>query len=173
MGSTFCAPLLGAAIYTASSGSFRTVYWCQAALALAPLALVLVFVPRSLGRMEPTAQSTKVSTQTLYVYREHGGLALLVTIWGVCPMFVIYAYSVFVFPLTLVDAGVDPALINVIDAFLPFVSAFVIISTAVMVDRWRFGVRICAAGYGGLMGETLFMLGRSALKTDSSCCCGL
>ena len=58
------------------------------------------------------------------------------------------------------DAGVDPALINVIDAFLPFVSAFVIISTAVMVDRWRFGVRICAAGYGGLMGETLvFMLG--------------
>ena len=61
----------------------------------------------------------------------------------------------------------DPALINVIDAFLPFVSAFVIISTAVMVDRWRFGVRICAAGYGGLMGETLFMPGRSALKTDS------
>ena len=70
------------------------------------------------------------------------------------------------------DAGVDPALINVIDAFLPFVSAFVIISTAVMVDRWRFGVRICAAGYGGLMGETLFlMLGRSALKTDSPWCC--
>ena len=105
-GSTFCAPLLGAAIYTASSGSFRTVYWCQAALALAPLALVLVFVPRSLGRMEPTAQSTKVSTQTMYVCREHGGLALLVTIWGVCPMFVIYAYSVFVFPLTLV--GKEP-----------------------------------------------------------------
>ena len=83
------------------------MYWCQAALALAPLALVLVFVPHSLGRIEPTAQqSTKVSTQTLYVCREHGGLALLVTIWGVCPMFVIYAYSVFVFPLTLV--GKEP-----------------------------------------------------------------
>ena len=75
------------------------------------------------------------------------------------------------------DAGVDPALINVIDAFLPFVSAFVIISTAVMVDRWRFGVRICAAGYGGLMGETLRLSSCSvevhsvhSIKTDSPCC---
>ena len=124
------APLLGAWIYSASD-SFRVVYWCQAACGLLPLAAVLVFVPRRLGVLgtrngqpcaAPTPEPAAGGPEPAHaayatLCRQHGMRAVQVAAWGAMPVLCKGAYLDFVVPLRLEAAGVDPASINVLDAF--------------------------------------------------------
>ena len=129
---------------------------------------VLLFVPRDLGVVRHP--SPKPAQESLYsdgapkprtrcaelayvsVLRSHGWPALKVAVYGSMPIITGRAYLGFILPLRLAAAGVDPAMINVLDSYNYVLSMPLLFVSRHMLDNWRYGLRIVAACYSGFRG---------------------
>ena len=109
------APLIGAALFEATGGSYRAIFLAQAAWCMLPVALLCFFVPWSLGRVpeEPAGQGAagggcRTLRRFSSIACQHAGPLTTLVVWGVLYQTCQVSWHSFVMPLRLREAGIAP-----------------------------------------------------------------
>ena len=109
------APLVGAALFEVTGGSYRAIFLAQAAWCMLPVALLCFFVPWSLGRVpeEPAEQGMagggcRTLRRFSSIACQHAGPLATLVVWGVLYQTCQVSWHSFVMPLRLREAGIAP-----------------------------------------------------------------
>ena len=168
------APAIGSLVFQTSGGSYRAIYWAQAAFGFIPIFLLVVFVPHKLGAHwevehalvaeHESVLSRDLNTPGKRFYteicasryallcRQYFCEVLIVVGWSVMFQTCQVAWSTFVMPLRLREAGIDSGTINFLKAAQYCASFPLLLLTGYIMDHSRDGVRICSACFGGFYG---------------------